>query len=445
MTDTEAVPQHSLEAEQAVIGALMISPDVFVAVEPILGKGDAFYRPAHGTIYRALLELRDRQEPTDFVSLTAHMLGTGDLVRVGGANYFHECMAIGGTPAQAGHYAGIVASCGALRMLEREAKRIAAAARTAHHNDAEGLIDQARGWLAEMSVARAKRADVLWGDAAARSLNAICEAADAPDEPVGLPIGLLDVDQVLKGLRAGNFVLVAARPRVGKSVLLVNAAQHVAMTLKRRVLLCSLEMSEEEVTHRLYSSGASVDLSRIREPKDLDERDWARLAKYVRDTEDTPLHIDASANASVAHIRATAKRILDEHGDLALIIVDYLQLVQPANPRSSRQEQVSEISRSLKLLGKELGVPVIAACQLNRGPEQRTDKKPQLGDLRESGSLEQDSDQVILLHREDADNPQSPKAGECSVIIAKNRHGAQATVVVAAQLHRSRFVSTLIP
>ncbi|MFY1686461.1 replicative DNA helicase [Plantactinospora sp. WMMB782] len=444
MTDDIRSPQFNLPAEQAVLGCLMTTDRAFVDVEPLLGKGEGFYRGQHAVIYRALLELRDREEPTDPITLATHLLGTGELTRVGGAPYLHECMTAVPTGAQAGHFAKIVAAHAALRNLEREGRRIAAAAQAGHFSDADTILEQARGWLADLTVASSKRTDALWQEAAGRAFEEIGEIADAPDGPVGIPTGLHDVDEVLEGLRPGQLTLVAARPRVGKSVLLLNIAQHAAMKLGKRVALASLEMSESEVSTRMFSSGTGVPLTRIRLAKTLEDNDWAKLAKYLADTADAPLHIDASPQAGLAHIRAMGRRIREEHGTLDLLIVDYLQLMPPPNPRASRQEQVGELSRGLKLLAKELECPIVAACQLNRGPEQRSDKRPQLGDLRESGSLEQDADQVILLHREDADDPESPKAGECNVIIAKNRHGRQDTLVVAAQLHRSRFVSTAI-
>ncbi|MEU8158014.1 replicative DNA helicase [Micromonospora sp. NPDC048986] len=445
MTDNEQRPQQfNLEAEQALVGCLMVSDREFTEVELLLGKGDGFYRQQHATIYRALLELRNRQEPTDPITVAAHLLGTGELSRVGGAPYLHECVAAVPVAAQAGHFARIIASYAALRFLEREGRRITQAALTAHHSDADTLLEQARGWLADLTVTTSKRGDALWWEAASRAYDEIELLAEANEGPVGVPTGLHDVDEVLEGLRPGQLTLVAARPRVGKSVLLLNIAQHAAMTLNKRVVLFSLEMSESEVATRMFSASTGVPLTRIRVAKTLEDNDWVKLANHLADTTDAPLHIDASPRASLAYIRASARRILEENGSLDLVIVDYLQLMPPTNPRASRQEQVGDISRGLKLLAKELGVPVVAACQLNRGPEQRTDKKPQLGDLRESGSLEQDADQVILLHREDADDPESPKAGECNVIIAKNRHGRQDTLIVAAQLHRSRFVSTAI-
>ncbi|MFJ1539331.1 replicative DNA helicase [Micromonospora chalcea] len=442
--ETQNPQQFNLDAEQVVLGCLMQSQDTFVEVEPHLGKGDGFYRQQHATIYRALLDLRDRQEPTDPITLASHLLGTGDLNRIGGAHYLHDCVAKVPVAAQAGHFAKTVARFALLRSLAREGQRIVNAAQSAHHDSAEAMLEQARAWLSELTGSSTSRSDALWKDAAGRTFTEIGEVADAPDGPVGIPTGLHDVDEVLEGLRPGQLTLVAARPRVGKSVLLLNVARHAAVHLGKRVVLFSLEMSENEVVTRMFSAGTSVPLTRIRMAKHLTDEDWAKLARYIGDTSEAPLHVDASPKAGLAHIRSTTSRIVNEHGPVDLIVVDYLQLMPPANPRASREQQVSELSRGLKLLAKEVGAPVVAACQLNRGPEQRSDKKPQLGDLRESGSLEQDGDQVILLHREDADDPESPKAGECDLIIAKNRHGRQDTITVAAQLHLSRFVSTAI-
>lgn len=439
-------PRFDINAEQVVLGAIMTSDREITPVEVILGKGDCFYLPRHAVIYQAVLALRDRQDPADAVTVAEYLLGTGQIAKVGGVSYLHDCVAKVPVTANATHFARIVAATSALRQLEQQANRIIEATRNTAYTDVDALLEQALGWIGDINASGTDRSDRLWSAAAQTTFDAIGDAADSDDDTTqGISTGLHDVDQVLEGLMPGNLTLVAARPRVGKSVLLLNVAQHAAMKLGKRVLVCSLEMSEFEVVTRMFSSATRVPLSNLRSPKKLLDVEWTKLARHLADTNDAPLHVDESPSASLAHIRATAKRIKDEYGALDLLVVDYLQLMPSSSPRSSRQEQVAEISRGLKLVGKYLGCAVMAACQLNRGPEQRADKKPQLADMRESGSLEQDADQVILLHREDADNPESPRAGECDVIIAKNRHGRQDTVTVAAQLHVSRFVSTALP
>lgn len=441
--DTSSVQpmgQFDIAAEQAVLGAMMTAGHAITDAERFLEQGDGFYRPAHTTIYRALLELRDRGEPTDPIALAAHMAGVGTLTKVGGAPYLHTCYAAIPSAANAAHFARIVAGCAVLRKLAEAGQRMVQLAGSAHHADAEAALERAREMLADLEVG-GTASDTLrvWSEITPRVLDEVEQASHLDTGPPGVPTGLVDLDDILGGLRPGQLIYVAARPGVGKSVALIGWAQHAAMRLKLRTALFTLEMSELEVGLRLASSGAGVPLNTLRTGR-LEDEDWTRLTRYVGETEEAPLHIDESPGMTLAHIRAGAKRLINQHGALDLLLVDYLQLVEVPN-RRNRQEEVSALSRGLKLLAKEIGCPVVAACQLNRGPEQRSDKRPQLSDLRESGSLEQDADAVVLLHREDVRDQESARAGECDFIVAKNRHGRMDTITVAAQLHLSRFKS----
>jgi replicative DNA helicase len=253
-----------------------------------------------------------------------------------------------------------------------------------------------------------------------------------------VPTGFADLDALTNGLHAGQMIVIAARPALGKSTLALDLARAASIKHNLASVIFSLEMSRNEITMRLLSAEARVSLHSMRTGQMKDE-DWTRLARRMSEVAHAPLFIDDSPNMSMMEIRAKCRRLKQQH-DLRLVIIDYLQLMTSPKRVENRQQEVSELSRSLKLLAKELNVPVIAVAQLNRGPEQRQDKRPMLSDLRESGSIEQDSDVVILLHREDAYEPESPRAGEADFIVAKHRNGPTTTVTVAFQGHYSRFV-----
>jgi replicative DNA helicase len=254
----------------------------------------------------------------------------------------------------------------------------------------------------------------------------------------GVPTGFADLDSLTNGLHAGQMVVIAARPAIGKSTLALDLARSAAIKHDLPTVIFSLEMSRNEITMRLLSAESRVSLHSMRTGQ-MGEEDWATLARRMSEVVDAPLYIDDSPNMSMMEIRAKCRRLKQRQG-LKLVIIDYLQLMSSPKRVENRQQEVSEMSRSLKLLAKEIDVPVVALSQLNRGPEQRNDKKPLLSDLRESGSIEQDSDMVILLHREDAYERESPRAGEADLIVAKHRNGPTATVTVAFQGHYSRFV-----
>jgi replicative DNA helicase len=270
------------------------------------------------------------------------------------------------------------------------------------------------------------------------ALNEIEAISNRNGEMVGVPTGFTELDKLTNGLHPGQLIIVAARPAIGKSTLGVDIARAASIKHGLTSVIFSLEMSRSEIVMRLLSAEAQVPLHHMRSGS-MSDNDWTKLANKMGVVSEAPLFIDDSPNMTLMEIRAKCRRLKQRH-DLRLVIVDYLQLMTSGKRVESRQQEVSEFSRSLKLLAKELGVPVIAISQLNRGPEQRTDKRPMLSDLRESGSLEQDADMVVLLHREDAYEKESPRAGEADFIVAKHRNGPTATVTVAFQGHYSRFV-----
>jgi len=428
------------EAEMAVLGGMLLSKDAISDVIASDMKGRDFYRPAHETIYKTILDLYAKGEPADPITVAAELTRRSEITKVGGAPYLHHLVQQVPTAANAEYYAGIVHEKGVLRRLVSAGTRITQMAQAA-----EGGLDEIR------NAAEAEMLEALKVDDKATQYAPVCRdvpkfwddidaAMRGTGKQAGILTGLTDFDLLTQGLHPGQLVVIGARPATGKSTLALDVARSASVTYGKTTVFFSLEMSRAELTQRLFSAEARVALHHIKtgalKPDDLD-----RLAKRTPTIEAAPLLIDDSPNLTFMEIRSRSRRIAQQQG-LDLIIVDYLQLMQTGSNRrfSNRQEEVAEMSRNLKLLAKELEIPVVALAQLNRGPEQRTDKKPMVSDLRESGSIENDADIVILLHREDVYEKESPRAGEADLIVGKHRGGPTATVTVAFQGHYSRFV-----
>ena len=431
----DSAPQD-LAAEQAVLGAMMLSRGVVPDVAGIV-KPEDFYLPAHETVFRAILDLEAAGSPTDTIAVSDELDKRQSLASVGGRLYvftlFESCL----TASNATYYAGIVAEHASNRRLIAAGTRMVQLGRGAEGGDADAILGAAQAELTAVVEARARVSE--WtraGEAVAAALEEIDNAAGR--ELMGVPTGLVDLDRLMHGLHPGQMVIVAARPAVGKSTLALDFARHASVRCGLPAAIFSLEMSSLEISQRLLSAEARVHLTKIRSGT-VDADDWQRISRVTGVIDAAPLLIDDSATTNMRQIRAKCRAMKQREG-LALVVVDYLQLMTSGRKVESRQQEVSEFSRALKLLAKELEVPVIAVAQLNRGPELRQDKKPMLADLRESGSLEQDSDVVILIHREDIYEKESPRAGEADLIVAKHRNGATATVTVAFQGHYSRFV-----
>lgn len=430
---SERVPPQDLDAEMAVLGGMLLSVRAIAEVSEMLTAAD-FYKPAHELIYAAILALYAEGQGADAVTVGAVLAKRGDLGRVGGAPYLHSLMSSVPTAANAGYHAEIVHDHAVRRRIIDAGTRIAQMGwETDDGADLAQIVDRAQAQTHALS-----RPGEDGGSSPADSVTRVLEGIEKPS--AGLRTGFLDLDEVTDGLHAGQMVILAARPSIGKSTLGLDICRHVSIDHGLHSVIFSLEMGRDEITKRCLSAEASVALHHLRHGRMSDD-DWRRLAKHTDRVSSAPLHVDDSPGLTMMGIRTKARRLKQRH-DLRLIVVDYLQLMGSGAGRrpESRQQEVSEISRGIKLLGKELEIPIIAICQLNRGPEQRSDKKPLLSDLRESGSLEQDADIVILLHREDAYERESPRAGEADLILAKNRNGPTATITVAFQGHYSRFV-----
>ena len=438
--DIDRTPPQDILAEQCVLGGMLLSKDAIADVVEVLRPTD-FYRPVHQTIYDAVIDLYGKGEPADPVTIAAELTRTGHLERVGGGPYLHTLVASVPTAANAGYYAEIVRERAILRRLVEAGTRVVQlgyGAAAGMGGDVDDVVDRAQAAVYEV-VERRTSEDYIGLEAAMwQTYNEIEAIGNRDGELYGVPTGFRDLDELTNGLHAGQLIIVGGRPGLGKSTVGMDFLRSASISHNLASVLFSLEMGKSEITMRLLSAEARIPLTRIRTGT-LTDDDWNKLARRMGEVASAPMFIDDSPNMTMMEIRAKARRLKQRH-DLRLIVVDYLQLMTSPKRVENRQQEVAEMSRSLKLLAKELGVPVVALSQLNRASEQRSDKRPQLSDLRESGSVEQDADMVILLHREDAYERESPRAGEADLIVAKHRNGPTKDVVVSSQLHYSRFV-----
>lgn len=432
----DRTPPNDVAAEQSVIGAMLLSKDAIADVVEVLREAD-FYRPAHAAIYGTVLDLYGRGEPADAVTVAAELTKSGDIGRVGGAPYLHTLVSMVSTAANAAYYGRIVREQAILRRLVEAGTRIVQMG-YAGTGEVDDMVDRAQAEVYDVTDRRASEDYAPLSAVMNSAWNEIEAIQNRGGEMIGVPTGFAELDSLTNGLHPGQLVIVAARPAIGKSTLGLDIARHASLKNGLTSVVFSLEMSRNEIAMRLLSAEAQVPLHHMRSGM-MSDREWDKLAPMMGTAHDAPMFIDDSPNLTLMEIRAKCRRLKQRH-DLRLVVIDYLQLMTSGKRVENRQQEVSEFSRSLKLLAKELDVPVVAISQLNRGAEQRVDKKPMLSDLRESGSLEQDADIVILLHREDAYERESPRAGEADFIIAKHRNGPTATITVAFQGHYSRFV-----
>jgi replicative DNA helicase len=439
---TERTPPQDVGAEQCVLGGMLLSKDAIADVVEILDSGD-FYRPIHATVFNCVAALYTDGEPADAVTVAGRLAVTGELGRVGGAAYLHTLISTVPTAANAGFYARIVADHAARRRVIDAGTRIVQLGYATDGDDGDQVVDRAPHITYELSDRRGDGEGFqLFDELLQPTLDEI-EAAGAHTGMRGVPTGFADLDRLLNGLQPGQLAVVGGRPGSGKSTLAAgDFVRAAAIKHNLPTALFSLEMSKVEIVMRILSAEARVPLNTIRSGQ-LSDDDWTKLARRMGEISGAPLYIDDTPSANLMQIAGKARRIKQRH-DLKLVVVDYLGLMSAARRVESRQQEVADISRGLKLLAKELAVPVVAVAQLNRNPEGRTEKRPQLSDLRDSGGIEQDADIVIFVHRDDYYDKESPRAGEADFIVAKHRNGPTDTVTVAAQLHLSRFVDMSI-
>lgn len=426
---------HDDVAEQSVLGGMLLSKDAIADVVESLRASD-FYKPAHETIYEAILSLYGHGSPADAITVADELKKRGELTRVGGASYIHTLIASVPTAANAQYYAEIVKEHAIMRRLIEAGTKIAQLG-YANETEVDTLVDQAQAEIYAVTDGNAKEDYVSFSDALEETINEIDANSNRPDGVYGVPTDFIEFDELTGGLHGGQMIVIAARPGVGKSTLALDIARSASIHHQMTTVFFSLEMSRTELAMRILSAEGKISMGRLKKG-DLDTEGWTNLATLQGRIDSTPLFIDDSPNMTLMEIRAKCRR-LKQRNDLKLVVLDYLQLMSSGKKVESRQQEVSEFSRSLKLLAKELDVPVIALSQLNRGSEQRTDKRPMVSDLRESGSIEQDADMVILLHREDMYNPDSERVGEADMIIAKHRGGPTRTIPLAFSGKYSRF------
>ncbi len=432
---SERTPPYDLLAEQSAIGGMLLSKDAVADVIESVRAVD-FYIPKHEIIFDAILSLYAHGEPTDVIAVTDELTKTAELTRAGGAEYLHTLTGIVPTAANAGFYSTIVAEKAVLRRLVEAGTRIVQMG-YASEGEVIDLVNNAQAEIYGVMGGVEAEDFVPLTVAVTTAIDEIEAARGHDGSMTGVPTGFAELDELTNGLHGGQLIIVAARPALGKSTLALDFARAASIKHDLPSIFFSLEMGRSEIAMRLLSAEAAVPLQSMRKGT-LHTEDWTKIASTRGQINDAPLYIDDSPNMTLVEIRAKCRRLKQKVG-LKMVIIDYLQLMTSGKKVESRQQEVSEFSRALKLLAKELQVPVIALSQLNRGPEQRSDKMPALSDLRESGSLEQDADMVILLHRDSAYEKESTRPGEADLIVAKHRNGPTKTITVAFQGHFSRF------
>lgn len=433
------IPPHNLEAEESLLGAMLISRDaITAAVEARVDAGD-FYKPAHGHVFDAIWSLYEQGEPVDPVTVAEELRRANLLENLGGKGLLLALQASTPASANAGHYARIVGDLALLRRLITVSGEIAESA-YGQPDDVTDTVDRAEAMVFEVAEKRISESMVRLFDTVTKTVDQLETLYGTEGAITGVPTGYTDLDRQLLGLQPSTLVIVAARPGAGKTAFMLGAAANVAMESRRPVLFFSMEMGSVELTKRMLSSEARVDARKL-QTGNLTDGDWSRLNPAISHLSEAPLFIDDNAHCTVMEMRAKARRIKARYGDLGMVVVDYLQLMSSPRRAENRQVEVSELSRGLKILARELECPVVVGSQLNRQLEYRQDKRPMLADLRESGSIEQDADVVLFLYRDDVYNPESEQRGVAEVIIGKHRNGPTGTTRLAFLDHIVKFAN----
>lgn len=430
------VPPNNLRAEESVLGAMLLSREAIADVVEVL-DADHFYKPAHGHLYDAIMSLYSAGEPVDAVTVADELERAGLLAEIGGPAVLLDIQATTPAISNASHYAKIVEEHALLRRMIVVSSEIAEMAFEIP-DDVVKAVDEAEAKMFDVAQRRVTNTTAPIRDLLPANLDRIEMLYDRGESITGVHSGYLDLDEKLAGLQPSALYVVGARPAMGKTAFALGMAANSAMIDSRPVLIFTLEMGQLELSQRLLCSEALVDSGKVKTGR-LEEAEWTRISHAVGRLAETPIFIDDNPHTSVMDIRAKARRLKSREGDLGMVVVDYIQLMTGRSNAESRQVEVSEISRNLKILARELEAPVVALAQLNRGLEQRTDKRPMLSDLRESGSLEQDADVVMFLYRDEVYDDQSPDKGVAEVIVAKHRNGPTGKVRLAFRGQFTRF------
>ena len=434
----DRLPPQNIEAEQSILGAILIDNDALPKALEVIDPDD-FYKQSHRKIFQAMVELFEKSEPIDLITLSDHMKRGDELDAVGGISYLSSLVNMVPTAANIKYHSKIVREKGLLRYLLRSTTEIAS--RVYEDSlEAEELVDYAEKSIFDISDKRVKASFVTLKEVIKGSFEMIEHLYDKKETITGVPSGFPDLDELTTGFQKGDLVVIGGRPSMGKTALALNIAQHVGLESREPVAIFSLEMAKEQLAFRMLCSEAMVNSSSIRKGF-IKKEDWHKLTAAASKLTGAPIFIDDSSSITVLELRAKARRLKMEHG-LSLVIVDYLQLMRSRGSFERREQEISDISRSLKALAKELNIPVIAVSQLNRVVEQRKPPKPILADLRESGAIEQDADVILFLYRDEVYNKDNPaNKGEAEVIIAKQRNGPTGIVNLAFNSSCTRFLN----
>lgn len=431
----ERIPPQNLEAEQAVLASMMLDKDAIYEVVQFLKPHD-FYKERNGIIYEAIVNLTEQGEPVDLITLTEKLKSEDNLEKAGGVGYLAEVANSIGTSSSISHYAKLVAEKALLRSLIKTTSNIAIRGYEAGENPEE-LLDDAERLILEISQKRSRTGLLPIGEVIETTIERLEYLQKQKGDVTGLSTGFKDLDRITSGWQKSDLIIVAARPAMGKTSFCLNVAQHAAVKDKVPVAIFSLEMSREQLVQRMLSSAAMLDQQKLRNGNLLDQ-DWISLTNAIGPLAEAPLYIDDTPAISVREIRAKTRRLKAEKG-LGLVVIDYLQLMSSGGRVESRQQEISQISRNLKALARELDVPIIALSQLSRAVEQTQDKRPSLSHLRESGALEQDADIVMFIYREEYYNPESEKKAIAEIIISKHRNGPVGSVELAFLKEFTKF------
>lgn len=432
------IPPHSLEAEQSVLGGLMIANDAWDRVADLLSDAD-FYRPEHRLIFRRMAQLTEASQPIDVVTLADSLAHAEELERAGGFAYLAEIARNTPSAANIRAYAVAVRERSSLRALIAAAQSIADSGFHPEGRNSGELLDEAERRIAQITEERPKNGGPEpVNPLLKRAVDRIDELFNSDSMITGVSTGFKDLDEMTSGLQRGDMVVVAARPSMGKTTFAMNLVEHAVMTGTKPVIVYSMEMPAEQLIMRLLSSIGRINQTKVRTGK-LEDEDWPKLSAAISKLKDRPLFIDDTPALSPIEIRSRTRRIAREHGNPALIMIDYIQLMQVAGSTDGRTAEISEISRSIKAMAKEFECPVVALSQLNRGVEQRPNKRPVNSDLRESGAIEQDADIIMFIYRDEVYNEESPDKGVAEIIIGKQRNGPIGTARLAFIGKYTRF------
>lgn len=441
MGELDRTPPQDLAAEQSVLGAMMMSKDAISDVVEVL-RGADFYRPNHEAIFEAIVQLYGRGEPADAITVAGELGKAGELSKVGGAVYLHDLLASVSIAANAAYYAELVREKAILRRLVNASIRIAQLGYMGQ-GEVDKIVDEAQQTLFEVTENKSSEDYKSLRELMEPTFDEIEAIHNSGEGLSGVPTGFIELDRITNGFHPGQMIIVAARPGVGKSTFALDICRSAALHHDMAAAFFSLEMSRTEIVMKVLSAEASIPLGKIRGSSGkLDESDWQRITDKSVMMNDKPFFIDDSPNLTMMEIRAKARRLKQRH-DLQLVAIDYIQLMSSGKKVESRQLEVSEFSRQIKLLAKELEIPVIALSQLSRNTEARKDGVPALSDLRESGSLEQDADMVIMIHRPEmySQNPSDDERGLAGFHIPKHRNGETGKIDAIFQGHYSRFTN----